>query len=605
MNKLRNHLPLALIACAIFVAAICLFSGESHLLKRADELNLFLDTPLYFRQQMVVAGGLLTWIGTWFTQFFFHPWMGIAWLVALWALIVFLAIRAFRLPQRMWLLALIPVALLLITIVDTGYWLYYLKLRGHFFVGAVGTAAALALVWAFRSLPEKTLPRAAFIAVSSVVAYPLFGFYGLVAVLTMGILSLRVKPTRNFVCPLVAVICTIGVPLLFYRYVYYQTNIVNIYWAALPLYKVESLCYAYYIPYYLLGAWFALMAASYGWQPKPTKKEWKYVVCQLCQLAVLAIGVYVGWYKDDNFHKELEMHECATAGDWEGILRVARDEVDEPTRSMVVMKNLALFRLGRQGDEMYRYINGAKEPNAPFMARMTQICGRLLYLNYGKVNFCYRWCLEDGVEFGWRVEYLKYMTSCAILNGEYKVARKYIDILKHTKYHRTWAEQQERFLANPSQIASDGYYGMITHMMKYPDMLDSDNTLVEMYLLNQLARTGSDDPILQEAALLAALQMKDIAMFWPQFNQYAILHRGERMPIHYQEAAYLYGHLENKVDISKMPFDKQIAENYAAFMQLAQQCAGMTEEQMKPVFYPRFGNTFFYDYFLIRGQKSY
>ena len=31
----------------------------------------------------------------------------------------------------------------------------------------------------------------------------------------------------------------------------------------------------------------------------------------------------------------------------------------------------------------------------------------------------------------------------------------------------------------------------------------------------------------------------------------------------------------------------------------------MTEEQMKPLLYPRFGGTFYYEYFLIRGLKSY
>ena len=41
------------------------------------------------------------------------------------------------------------------------------------------------------------------------------------------------------------------------------------------------------------------------------------------------------------------------------------------------------------------------------------------------------------------------------------------------------------------------------------------------------------------------------------------------------------------------------------FMKLAQSCAGMTEAQMRPVFYPRFGHTFYYDYFLIRNQKLY
>ena len=72
-----------------------------------------------------------------------------------------------------------------------------------------------------------------------------------------------------------------------------------------------------------------------------------------------------------------------------------------------------------------------------------------------------------------------------------------------------------------------------------------------------------------------------------------------------QEAAYLYGTLENKVDISHMPFDKDIAENYQAFMQAAQQCQGMGNDRMKASLYPRFGNTFFYTYFLIRDMKTY
>ena len=33
---------------------------------------------------------------------------------------------------------LIPVALLLIMDVDLGYWIYYLKLRGHFFAATIG-----------------------------------------------------------------------------------------------------------------------------------------------------------------------------------------------------------------------------------------------------------------------------------------------------------------------------------------------------------------------------------------------------------------------------------------------------------------------------------
>ena len=115
----------------------------------------------------------------------------------------------------------------------------------------------------------------------------------------------------------------------------------------------------------------------------------------------------------------------------------------------------------------------------------------------------------------------------------------------------------------------------------------------------------SDDPLYQEQTLIAALQMKDIGLFWPRFFQYATLHNGEHMPRHYQEAAYLYGHLEHNVDISHMPFDAEVKESYARFMAFTQQCAGMTEAQMAEAFRPQFGNTFYYFYFLANGLQTY
>ena len=98
--------------------------------------------------------------------------------------------------------------------------------------------------------------------------------------------------------------------------------------------------------------------------------------------------------------------------------------------------------------------------------------------------------------------------------------------------------------------------------------------------------------------------MKDISLFWPRFMKYATLHTQEHMPRHYQEAAYLYGHLENNVDISKMPFDQEVRDSYERFMKFNEQCGPMSEEQKAIAFFPQFGNTFYYFYFLVRNQKT-
>ena len=185
------------------------------------------------------------------------------------------------------------------------------------------------------------------------------------------------------------------------------------------------------------------------------------------------------------------------------------------------------------------------------------------------------------------------------------MARKYIDLLKHTRYHREWAESQERFLAGEEAMQSDKNYATIMKLMNFKDRLSSDQAIIEQFLMNHFMYDESDDPLFQEQAAYAGLWSKDIATFWRLFFQYAKSHNDQHMPVHLQEAAYLYGHLENNVDISGMPFDESVKNTYDQFMAAAGRYKGMKEEQLKEILFPQFGHTFYYEYFLIRNQKLY
>ena len=46
----------------VLLAAVLLALFEADMLWMAQEQNLLLHTPLFFEQQMVKAGGLLTWM---------------------------------------------------------------------------------------------------------------------------------------------------------------------------------------------------------------------------------------------------------------------------------------------------------------------------------------------------------------------------------------------------------------------------------------------------------------------------------------------------------------------------------------------------------------
>ena len=162
---------------AILLIGIAMVAFEHDVLLRVEEQSLFLHTPLFFKQCMVASGGLLSWSGAFLTQFFHYPALGVAILCLLWCLLVWMARRAFRIPDAWVAVTLIPVAMLLITDVDLGYWIYYLKLRGHFFVATLGVIVVVGLVWAYRVLPQFV--RSIWVVVTVVVGYPLFGFYAL------------------------------------------------------------------------------------------------------------------------------------------------------------------------------------------------------------------------------------------------------------------------------------------------------------------------------------------------------------------------------------------------------------------------------------------
>ena len=606
----QKYLPLAIWLGALVVVASVLLIFESDQLWKIQEKNLFLYTSLYLKEQMVVPGGLLTLAGTWFTQFLYYPWQGVLLLCGWWLGLMAITKRAFRIPDRWSIVLLIPVALLLLTNMDQGYWIYMLKLQGHFFVSTIGTTIVAALLWAFRSITEKYYQRTLFILITCAVGYPLFGIYGLAAALLMGIWSWKLSSQRTMaiINSVVACLSVAAVPLFCYRFIYYQVNLANILWAELPLFFITEEYHTYYIPYYLLALFFVVLAITYAEDRQPVKplKKTYYMACQAVLAALLIGGVYHFWMKDENFHRELAMQHRISELDWTGALQEAAAQKDEPTRAIVMMRNLALSRLGRQGSDMFLYKNGSKQYAAPFGMRLMLVVGPMIYYHYGMLNSCNRLSMEMGVEFGFRTEDYQLLANCALLDNDQPLARKYLGILKQTLFYSDWANQTEALLGHPDLIAKDAERSFITHMLHYDNELGSDNGYTESYLMKQLSTsTYKGDPIFQEQTLLATLWTKSINQFWYHFYDYVELHPKDPMPRYYQEAAYLYGTQQERPDLDRMPFDISIKATFENFAKSLSAYDGQDEKVARQALYPYFGDTYYYDYFTMSHLPEY
>lgn len=632
-KKKRNLSGIIGLTLAVVVYALLLIF-ERELLFRSQELNLFLPTPMWFSHRMAYPAGFLSVVSSFLNQFTFYPWLGALLLVGLWALACWLVVKVFRIPRNRAALALIPTALLIGCAMEMGYWLFLIKTQAYLFSATVGVVFMLSAVFLAQKIRKPVL-RYIYLVVLVAAGFPLFGFYALMAALLIALLAIKrdggsIRWTTVAICA----VCIAIVPFLYY-YIYSTIRQGWIYLAGLPAFEFIKDHLRFWLPYALLfltliayaicldekkaGAVAeeaAPAAPAKGKKKKAKRTLSRQTISTLCWnggAGIVAIALAVlFWYKDSNFHTELKMEAAMSRMDYKGVIDIAKKQKKEPTRLIVMAKNLALLKLGRNGDEMFTYLDGGAKSNTPIDIRMMQVGGKMLYYNYARFNFCYRWCLEDGVEYGWKAEYLKYMAKTSILSGEYNVAQKYINTLSKTWFHRKWAADYQKFIDNPSLIAKDKEFATILPLYCYEDQLDGDNSLVEIYLLHYFAHSFANGttPLFDEAGLVSALILKDIPTFWNNFFRYAKSHPKDRMPTHYQEAALLFGNLEpGKVDISNMPFEKSVTMKFKAFMEYAKQNAIGENAERDPVikqkFFERFGDTYYYFYFFIRDVKSY
>ena len=599
-----------------FVALWALLSiFEYSQLHRIQDLSLFLQTDMFFGESMKAPGGLLSYIGAFLVQFFYYPYLGAAIYVAMLFAVYLLVRKVFDISRRWSFVALMPVVMLLATNTQMGYWIYYIKLQGFYYVLLLGVILVLLAMWLCKKLPVW----AKFVLVALWAAcYPLLGVYSIAGAVLMAVMALATSVRTGKCRVAAALLLLFSVALAaaapaFFFYKYTSTSLPLMYLAGVPGYQwsffgdswFAGIIWRMWVPYLLLFITMMLMAALYGKQPA-AKLEKHYPIAQAVLLLAIAGFSWAYWYNDENFRTELAQNRAMWNEDWARVAELGNVS-GTPTRLVVMNRNMGLLRTGRAGEDMFRMPDGSATMNSPVSVRLAQTGGKMAYYQYGRFSFCYRWCIEDAVEYGWKVEYLKHAVRSMIAVGEYKLAGRYINILKKTMFHKGWAEKCETLIEKPQSIERNPEYAVPRQMFGYLNRLDVDDSYVEAYLLNVMTSPHfvNPTPLCTEAGLMHALIRKDTQLFWNKVVEYLNTHKSFRIPTHYQEALMLYGNIDRRADISKFNFDASIQHRFREFMKLTTKYKGMTEEQMAPYFKEAgFGDTYWYFYFFIRDIKS-
>ncbi|WP_157054582.1 DUF6057 family protein [Prevotella sp. RM4] len=419
------------IICTLLLGvAILLFFGVAypHHLHYQEQYQLFLFDSTYVWDIVKHPGGIADLLGRFCTQFFLYAWVGAAIIALLLSLIQLLVWRLMRV-DRLFGLSFVPSFLL---------WLYLLD--EHALLSGVWAVLVTLLVG---QVIRRTISSVTKTVLSIIVA--------------ISILYWLVGPVC-FPLP----IDGIWTGIHYYRY---PTVFPWLLWAASLSVWVLSL----------------LPCVCRKWVNAPSGYVWG-----LSTFLLVTIGMGSIVWKNSNLKAEKVMQYdfMATHQQWNRILETANAE--KPNNQIgVTVQNLALAMRGMLLDHMFEYNqNGIAGllPDVQTDATSPMPTAEAFY-QLGMINVAQRTVFEAQesiLDFQKSGRCYKRLAQTNLINGNYKVARKYLMALQKTLFYRTWANETLPLLGNEKAIAKHPEYGRLRQCAYKNDFYFGDHVTPEM-----------------------------------------------------------------------------------------------------------------------------
>ena len=572
MKKLKFGIIAGL--CLIVLAYATMMS-HSEVLVTAQDRNVFVEGWDAFAALTAMHPfGLIEWLGSWMTQLFYWPAFGMTILLLVWLITGATLIWALELKGAWQTIVLLPLACLLASELDLGYWVYILQLRGYWFAQSLGYLCVALVLLGVRLTPERW--RLAWYAIP-VIAFPFFGW---TAYLMALILLLSHKPK---IWDAVGVVLTAVAPLVWYYIAFRNLPVREVWVAGFPLFEsptVDSLRPS--IPFFVLIAITLLIVVL---PKKEIKKTWLSIVMTVVVVCASAVGVFYAIFNDYNYLAEMRMTQAAMADDWKSVLDEARVS-PRPSRTMVILKNIALMNEGDLGDVSF-VMNGNSgveiyNPDS-LNLNMMQIAAPLVYYNYGCMNFAIRWCIENVVGYGYSPFYLKNLARCSKATGEEEASSRYVTMLRRTMCYKDWTPKVSPLVAEMKSA--------------YKDELGADNNSCDRYLIEKLAlSSGTGSSVMQEQCLFYSILMRDNTKFWPAFTEYVSSHKDEKLPRSFQEAYIMFNDAKHVDSLLEVKISPEVMQDYNAFWAEGQGYAnmGMDRNAVSASMWEKWGGTYWW-----------
>ncbi|HUX58590.1 MAG TPA: DUF6057 family protein [Bacteroidales bacterium] len=500
-----------------------------------EQIQLFRFNCNYFSDFLLRPGGLSEFIGAFLTQFYLFPFAGASIItlagIALYAITRYI-FHKHQFAGVIW--TLLPAVLL------ASLHSYHLYTLAHC-IGLIVSLGFFAIIISVENISYRFL----LVVIGWPLLYIFTGGYAIYAILLCMLNELLFRRGRLHVIILgIYLFLALFVPYLASHFIFYIKAGAE--WTLLiPLflgspYRYILIILIAYIPFMLLVIKTLLIYTkgsdiSSAW-------KWKSILAGTVILVNLTFVIIRLTY-DRKTEILLGIDNCVQKADWDGVLKLS-SESPVTNRMVIHFTNLALFKSGRMGDQLFHYRQGGSTGLWLDWSQdwIAAFFGGEIYYHLAYNSEAYRWAFEAMVAKGPNPRSLKRLVITSLIDNNIALAKKYLEVLDQSLFYRKWAQHYLTFVNHPESLREDKEISEKRYFEIHSDFISSDNFGVK---LPQLLADHPDNRMVFEYYMASLLLDKNLGEFVA--NVYRLKELGyTSVPVHYEEAMLAYMSMTGK-----------------------------------------------------------
>lgn len=372
----------------------------------------FATNSIYLHEVVDHTGGALRYLGQFLNQLLCYPTLGALMIAALATGVAYLIDKCWPLDELFFPLAFLPSVLLLSLYTGVGYDIY-MRIDTSFGLSTLlGILAALMLFHIYKTT-DRLRWGDCLVSLTTALLYPALGFYALVALLMMTLHAWYSK--RHFFVSAGLLLFALFVqPFIFDVWCFddgFNWGTTSLLLSAssmkLRTLQIVSVCSVviFSSPLHKLS----FKCPSY---------------CKTILFALSFVLLYALSYKDKIYYSELKVSRLTDACQWEEVIRECKQH-KRLSRTLNAYRVIALANTNRLSNELFKI--DIPFEKTPFSPNEHILFEDVMMYHAGLLNSTTRVSIESWQRFGMSYRRLRFLTLCALLRGEDRLAARYMN----------------------------------------------------------------------------------------------------------------------------------------------------------------------------------